>query len=94
MDIRVFLNCGTIPGVPLAFQGETNLLLRCNGNVGIPLQTKQGKDPHLEMRREKRVCSSVLLGYSVFLWSADGYIRELLEFIKGVKYLFEAQEGR
>ena len=34
------------------------------------------------------------MGYSVFLWSADGYIRELLEFIKGVKYLFEAQEGR
>ena len=45
MDIGVFSNCGSTPGVPLAFQGETGLLLRCNGKVGIPLQTKQGNGP-------------------------------------------------
>ena len=28
--------------VPVEFQCETGLLLRCNGNIGIPFQTKQG----------------------------------------------------
>ena len=27
------------------FQGETSLLLRCNGNVGIPFQMKHGNGP-------------------------------------------------
>ena len=31
--------------VPFQFQCETGLLLRCNGNVGIPFQTKQGNRP-------------------------------------------------
>ena len=44
-DIGVFSNCGTTPGVPLEFQVETSLLLRCEGNVGIPLQTQQGHGP-------------------------------------------------
>ena len=44
-DIGVFSNGGMTPGVPLEFQGETSLLLRCNRNVGIPLQTKQGIGP-------------------------------------------------
>ena len=38
-DIRVFLNGSTTTGVALEFQGETGLLLRCDGNVGIPFQT-------------------------------------------------------
>ena len=29
-------------GDPLEFPGETGLLLRCDGNVGIPFHTKQG----------------------------------------------------
>ena len=40
-DIGVFSNGGTTTGVPLEFQGGTGLLM-CDGNVGIPLQTKQG----------------------------------------------------
>ena len=44
-DIGVFLNGGTTTGVPLEFQGGTGLLLMCNGNVGIPLQTKQRNGP-------------------------------------------------
>ena len=35
-----------------------------------------------------------MLGHSVFLSSGDGYVRELLDCIKGVKEPFEAQEGR
>ena len=41
----VFSNCGTTSGVLLEFQGETGLLLSCEGNVGIPLQSKQGNGP-------------------------------------------------
>ena len=41
-DIGVFSTCDTTSEVPLEFQGETGLLLRCEGNVGIPLQMKQG----------------------------------------------------
>ena len=44
-DIGVFSNCGTTTGVPLEFEDETSLLLRCDGNVGIPLQMKQGIGP-------------------------------------------------
>ena len=44
-DIGVFLNSGTTPGVPLEFQGETGVLLRCDGNVRIPLQMKKGNGP-------------------------------------------------
>ena len=44
-DIGVFSNGGTTPGVPLQFQGETSLLLKCDGNIGIPLQIKQGNGP-------------------------------------------------
>ena len=39
-DIRVLSNGSTSTGVALEFQGETGLLLRYDGNVGIPLQTK------------------------------------------------------
>ena len=44
-DIGVFSNGGMTPGVPLEFQGETSLLLRCDRNIGIPLQMKQGNGP-------------------------------------------------
>ena len=44
-DIGVFSNGGMTPGVPLQFQGETSLLLKCDGNIGIPLQMKQGNGP-------------------------------------------------
>ena len=44
-DIGVFANGSPTPGVPLEFQGENGLLLRCSGKVGIPLQMKQGNGP-------------------------------------------------
>ena len=94
-DIRVFSNGGTTPGVPLEFQGETGLLLRCDGNVGIPLWTKQGNGPSSRDEEGK-------LG--LFL-SCGGKFSVLLEWrricrgnflrcLKCVKYPLEAQEGR
>ena len=94
-DIRVFSNGGTTPGVPLEFQGETGLLLRCDQNVGIPLQMKQGNGPSSRDEEGK-------LG--LFL-SCGGKFSVLLEWrricrgnflrcLKCVKYPLEAQEGR
>ena len=44
-DIGIFSIGGTTPGVHLKFHGETGLLLMGNGNIGIPLQMKQGIGP-------------------------------------------------
>ena len=51
--IGVFSNHGTTPGIRLKFQGETGLLLRCDRNIGIPLQTKQGIGPSSRDEEEK-----------------------------------------
>ena len=53
-EIGVFQNVAQHMKLPLEFQCETGLLLRCDGKVGIPIQTKQGIDPHVKMRREER----------------------------------------
>ena len=44
-EIGIFSNRGTTPGDALEFQGETGLLLRGNGRVGIPFPKKQGNRP-------------------------------------------------
>ena len=49
-SIGVFPNWRENSWEALEFQGETGLLLTCDGNVGIPVLTKQGNH-HLERRR-------------------------------------------
>ena len=44
-DIGIFANRGPIPEIPLEFQVENSIVLRCIGNVRIHLQTKQGNGP-------------------------------------------------
>ena len=44
-EIGVFWNVARPTRLPLGFQCETGLLLRCDGNVGIPFQAKQGNRP-------------------------------------------------
>lgn len=41
------------PGVPLEFQGESGLLLGCNGNVRIRFQMKQWNGPSSQDRGKK-----------------------------------------
>ena len=41
------------PRVPLQFQVETNLLLRGDGDVGIPFQMKQGNRPSSRVEEGK-----------------------------------------
>ena len=45
VEIGVFGIVARSTRVTLEFQCETSLLLMCDGNVGIPLQTKQGNGP-------------------------------------------------
>ena len=41
-EISVLSNCGTTLGILSSFQVRPSLLLRCDGNVGIPFDMKQG----------------------------------------------------
>ena len=50
-ETGVFWNLALPTRLPLEFQCETGLLLRCDRKVGIPFQTKLGIDPHVEIRR-------------------------------------------
>ena len=52
-DIGVFSNGVPDTRVPIEFQGETSLLLKCDGNAGFLCRRSRGMDPHLEMRRGK-----------------------------------------
>ena len=91
-DIGVFSN-GTSHGVPLEFQGETGLLLRCDGNIGIPLQTKQGIGPS---SRDEEGKPGLLLscgGKLCVPLEGTGILGTFLSCIKGVKYPFMFQEG-
>ena len=92
-DIGVFLNSGTTRGVPLEFQGETGLLLRCDRNIRIPLQTKQGNGPSSRVEDGKpRLFLSCGGKLGVPLqWT--GISGTFLSCIKGVKYPFAFQAG-
>ena len=92
-DIGVFSNSGMTPGVLLEFQGETGLLLRCDGNIGIPLQTKQGIGPS---SRDEEGKPGLLLscgGKLCVPLEGTGILGTFLSCIKGVKYPFMFQEG-
>ena len=53
-EIGVFWNVARPTRIPIEFQYETCLLLRCNGKVGIPFQTKQGNRPSCQDEEGRR----------------------------------------
>ena len=63
------------PGDALEFQGETGLLLRDNGNIGIPFPMKQGN----------RLSSRVEVRTSGFLSSSDVDFGVPMEFQQGTQ---------
>ena len=92
-DMGVFSNGSTTPGVLLEFQGETSLLLRCEGIIGIPLQTKQGVGPSPRDEEGKPglfLSCGGKLGVPV-AWT--GMLGTFRSCIRGVKYAFTFQEG-
>ena len=89
----VFRKAARLMRLPLKFQGETGLLLRCDGNVGFPFQKKQGNRPSCRDQEGRRGSDEVVPGTSVFLSSETGMLGNFLGCIKVVKYRFEFQEG-
>ena len=89
----VFRNVARPTRLPLEFQCETGLLLRCNGKVGIPFQTKQGNRPSCRDQEGKRGSDYVVPGNLVFLSSETRMAGKFLDYIKCVKYRFDFQEG-
>ena len=77
----------------LEFLCETGLILRCDGNVGKPFQTKQGNQPSCRDQKGSRGSDKVVLGTSVFLSSETGMSGNFLGRIKGAKYRCDLQDG-
>ena len=92
-EIVVFQNVAPRTRLSLEFQSETTLLLRCDGKVGIPFQTKQGNHPSCQYQEGRRGSDYVVKGNSVFLSSETGMSGNVFSCIKDVKYRFEFQEG-
>ena len=93
-DIGVFWNGCTTPGVPLDFQVERVPSWGATVNSGFLFWWSREMDPHLEMSREKRVSSWVLVRPTVFLSSGDRYVGELLELPQGFQGPFWGSRGK
>ena len=71
-EIGVFQNVAQPSRLPLEFQCETDLLLRCDGKVGIPFQKKQGNRPSCRDQEGRRGSDYVVPGNSLFFSSETG----------------------
>ena len=78
--------------LPLEVQYDTGFLLRCDGTVGIPFQTKQGNRLSIRDQKGRRGSDEVMPGNSVFLSRETDVSGYFLSCMKGVKYRFECQE--
>ena len=68
-EIGVFRNVAPPTRLRLEFLRETGLILRFDGKVGIPFQTKQGNRPSGRDQEGRRGSNEVVPGTSVFLSS-------------------------
>ena len=68
-EVTVFRNVASPTRLCLEFLRETSLILRCDGKVGIPFQTKQGNRPSCRDQEGRKGSDEVVPGTSVFLWS-------------------------
>ena len=75
------------------FQGETGLLLRYEGKVGISLGSKRGIRPQLEIRWVTQGSSRVVASNSGILSSFDGSLSEQLELHKGSEVSYQVLRG-
>ena len=71
------------PLVPFQFQVETGLLLRGDGDIVIPFQTKQGNRPSCRVEEGKTGLFLSCGRNSVFLKSGIGYLGKLQWFHQG-----------
>ena len=92
---RVLWNVAPLMRLCLEVLRETGLILRCNGKVGNPFQTKQGNRPSCRGQEGRRGSEQVLSGTPVFLSSQPGMSGNFLGCIKDVKYClnFKSERG-
>ena len=83
------------PGDALEFQGETSLLLRADGNVGISFPMKQGNQSSSRLEeRENTALLELWHENSGFLSSGDRYLGDLPELHQGCQVPFRISRGK
>ena len=70
---------------------ETGLVLRLDGKVGNPFQTKQGSRPSCRDQEGRRGSEEVVPKTSVFLSRETGMLGNFVGRIKDAKYRFDLQ---
>ena len=84
-EIGVFRKVAPRTRLRLEFPRETGLILRCDGKVGNPFQTKQGNRPSCRDQEGRRGSDEVVPGTSVFLSMETGMWGNFLGRIKCAK---------
>ena len=92
-EIGVFRKVAPSTMLSLEFPRETCLILRCDGKVGNPFQTKQRNGPSCRDQKGIRGSDDVVPGTPVFLSSESGMFGNFLSHIKAAKYRFDLQDG-
>ena len=77
------------PRVPVQCQVDTGLLLRCDGDVGIPSRVKQGNRPSSRLEAGKTVFFLTCAGKLSVPLEWARYLRKFLEFGKACKDPFK-----
>ena len=90
--IGVFRHVAPPKRLCLEFPRETDLILWCAGNVGNPIQTKQGNQPPCPDQERRRFSDEVVLGISVFPSSETSVSGKFFGRIKGAQYCFTLQD--
>ena len=93
LEIGVFQNVVPPTRLLLEFPRETGLILRWDGKVGNPFQTKLGNGPSCRDQKGIRGSDDVVPGTSVFLSIESGMSGNFLGRIKGAKYRFGLQDA-
>ena len=91
-EIGVFRNVAPPRRLCLECLRETGLIVRCDGKVRNPFQTKQRNRPSCPDQEGRRGSDEVVLGTSVFLSSETSVSGNFLCRIKGAKSHFDLQD--
>ena len=73
--------------------GMSALLSGCEGHLGIPLDSLQEIEPHIELRRETQCSSPVVTGISGFLSRFNRGVRPCLLFRHGIIFTSQVLKG-
>ena len=92
-DIGVLWNVAITTGQRLEFLCETGLILRCDGKVGNPFQTKQGNRPSCRDQEGRRGSEEVMPENLGVPFEGDQYVGELCGSHDGCQVPFGTSRG-